>query len=208
MDSHEDGPISLPEPSVDDLPSVGTVVAARRSRRSFTAEALSLDDLATLCWAVQGVTDPENGFRAAPSAGATYPLSVAVIVGEGGVEGLEAGIYRYRQAAHALVRRESGDVRDPLWDACLDQAWVKATPVSLVLLADPTPTAAQYGDRGRERYVPMEVGHAGQNLYLVAEALDLGTVAVGAFDDDAVGTVAGADDDESPMAVYPVGVPR
>ena len=208
MDTHEQGPISLPEPSVEDLPSVGAVIATRRSRRSFAPASLSLDDLATLCWAAQGVTDPENGFRAAPSAGATYPLSVEVVVGEGGVEGLQAGIYRYRQAEHALVPRETGDVREPLREACLDQAWVEAAPVSLVLLADPTPTAAQYGDRGRERYVPMEVGHVGQNIYLVAEALDLGTVTVGAFDDSAVGAAVGAEEDESPMAVYPVGVGR
>lgn len=201
-------PIPLPEPAVEAGTTVLSAIRDRRSRRSFAGDPLSRSAIGTLCWATQGVTDEENGFRAAPSAGATYPLSVIVVVGEGGVVDLEAGVYEYDPDAHALARRRDGDVREPLREACLDQSWVETAPVSLVLAAAPERTARQYGDRGRERYVPMEVGHAGQNLYLAAESLDLGTVHVGAFEDDAVGRIVAVGDDEEAMAVFPVGVPR
>jgi nitroreductase len=55
------------------------------------------------------------------------------------------------------------------------------------------------------RYVHMEVGHAGQNLFLQAQALRLGTVVVGAFDDDKVSEVLNLDSDIQPLSLMPVG---
>ena len=43
------------------------------------------------------------------------------------------------------------------------------------------------------RYVMMETGHVGQNLYLAATALGLGVCAVGAFFDDALNDLLGLD---------------
>jgi len=40
----------------------------------------------------------------------------------------------------------------------------------------------KYGERGY-RYVWLEAGHVGQNLYLIATALGLGAVAIGGFFD-------------------------
>ncbi len=51
----------------------------------------------------------------------------------------------------------------------------------------------------------MEVGHAGQNLFLQAESLHLGTVVVGAFNDDEVREVLNLDDDIQPLSLMPVG---
>lgn len=62
----------------------------------------------------------------------------------------------------------------------------------------------KYGDRGI-RYVHMEAGHAAQNIYLQATALDLGTVTVGAFYDEQVKEVLNLPDDEQPLYILPVG---
>ncbi len=67
-------------------------------------------------------------------------------------------------------------------------------------------TLKRYGARG-ERYVHIEVGHAGQNVYLQATALDLATVAIGAFDDEQVGRVLGLDKEYKPLYIMPVGKP-
>ncbi|MFB6132847.1 MAG: SagB/ThcOx family dehydrogenase [Halanaeroarchaeum sp.] len=208
MDRATGESISLPEPQRDGGMSVWRAIAERRSRRSFAPDSLSLQTIGTVCWAVQGVTDESDGFRAAPSAGATYPLSVVVVVGSDGVPQLDAGVYRYDPGDHTLTQRVAGDRRADLRAACNDQSWIEAAPVTLILAADPDRTARQYGDRGRDRYVPVEVGHAGQNLYLAAEALDLGTVVVGAFDDEAVARLVDMPAEEIPMAVYPIGTPR
>ncbi|MFO7996297.1 MAG: SagB/ThcOx family dehydrogenase, partial [Dehalococcoidia bacterium] len=62
----------------------------------------------------------------------------------------------------------------------------------------------RYGDRGI-RYVHMEVGHAAQNIYLQAVALNLGTVVIGAFHDDQVSGVLNLPANEQPLYIIPVG---
>jgi len=205
--STDTAPVALPAPDLGRV-ALQSVLAARRSRRSFRAEPVGRADLATLCWAAQGITDDGEGYRTAPSAGATFPLRVLVVVAENGVPDLAAGIYSYDPHAHALAPVERGSFTAALCDACLDQDAIDEAPVTLALTAIPERTSRRYAARGRERYVPMEVGHAGQNVYLAAEALGLGTVCVGAFDDAGVADVLSLTGSERPMAVYPVGVPR
>lgn len=193
--------VKLPEPRPSGEMSVEEALAARRSVRSYQDEALSLTELAQLLWAAQGITAHWGG-RTAPSAGATYPLEVYAVVGE--VTGLEAGVFHYRPDGHLFVRRTAGDLRGELASAALGQGWVREAPVSLVIAARYERTTGRYGERG-VRYVHIEVGHAGQNIYLQAEALGLGTVIVGAFDDQDVKTLLGIE--EEPLAIMPVGRP-
>lgn len=193
--------VKLPEPRPSGEMSVEEALAARRSVRSYQDEALSLTELAQLLWAAQGITAHWGG-RTAPSAGATYPLELYAVVGE--VTGLEAGVFHYRPDGHLFVRRTAGDLRGELASAALGQEWVREAPVSLVIAARYERTTGRYGERG-VRYVHIEVGHAGQNIYLQAEALGLGTVIVGAFDDQDVKTLLGIE--EEPLAIMPVGRP-
>jgi len=55
--------------------------------------------------------------------------------------------------------------------------------------------------------VHMEVGHAGQNIYLQAAALGLATVAIGAFDDEPVREVLQLDKQYKPLYIMPIGRP-
>jgi len=191
--------VPLPEPRLRGEMSVEEAIAKRRSVRSYTDEPLTLEELSQLLWAAQGITSPK-GYRSAPSAGATYPFEVYVVAGK--AEGLKPGIYRYVPEKHALELVKPGDYRRELQRACLDQAWVGSAPVDIVLVAFYERTTEAYGERGI-RYVHMEAGHIGQNIYLQATALGLGTVAVGAFDDDEVALLLGTDG--APLYVFPVG---
>ena len=65
-------------------------------------------------------------------------------------------------------------------------------------------TTRKYGPRG-ERYVHIEVGHAGQNVYLQAHALGLGTTMVGAFRDAEVRRILELGTEEAPLAILPIG---
>jgi len=65
-------------------------------------------------------------------------------------------------------------------------------------------TTGHYGQRGI-RYVYMEAGHAAQNVHLQAEALGLGSVAVGAFDDASVSKVLSLPDYLEPLYMVTVG---
>jgi SagB-type dehydrogenase family enzyme len=198
--------IRLPDPiTTGGLPFVETV-SNRRSVRDFSPAPLQLFQLSQILWAAQGITSSNSEARAVPSAGATYPLEIYTVVGENGVETLENGIYRYDIINHALALHLAGDWRADLANAALNQDFIAVAPVTLVICADSSRTMARYNTRG-ERYVFMEVGHAGQNIYLQATALNLGTVAVGAFRDEEVRRVIQLSGKIKPLYIMPVGIP-
>ena len=51
----------------------------------------------------------------------------------------------------------------------------------------------------------MEAGHVGQNIYLQATALNIGTVAVGAFYDEQVKNIIQASNHENVIYIFPLG---
>lgn len=174
------------------------VIEARRSVRAFADEPLPDGHVATILRAAQGVTDPVRGFRAAPSAGALYPLELYAASA--------TGVLRYLPGKDALEPISDGDVRDRLAIAALGQSFVAEAPVVFVITGVYARTAGKYGDRAA-RYVHMEAGHAAQNILLSAVGLGLGSVPVGAFVDDAVRLIIRAPEEEVPLCLLPVGVP-
>ncbi len=193
--------IALPAPNTDSGVSLEQALLARRSVRSYSKGALTLGELGQLLWAAQGVTDP-SGKRTAPSSGALYPLELYVVVGD--VEGVADGVYKYRPDSHSLLKVLDGDLRKDLYNAALKQESVRNGAVDIVVTAVYERVTRKYNDRGI-RYVHLEAGHAAQNICLEAAALKLGTVTVGAFEDDKVKEVVGAAADEEPLYVMPVG---
>ena len=193
--------IPLPAAGSGQAMSIEEALEQRRSIREFSREGIVLEDVSELLWAAQGITS-RRGYRAAPSAGGLYPLELYVVAGD--VEGLSPGVYRYRPKKHDLVLVASGDQRKPLASAALGQGWVRQAPAVLVITAVYERTMAKYGQRGR-RYVHMEVGHAAQNVYLQATSRGLGTVMVGAFNDEEVQRVLDLPADHEPLGLMPVG---
>jgi SagB-type dehydrogenase family enzyme len=194
--------VELPPPrTVGDL-SLEQAIAARRSVREYESEALSLAEASQLLWAAQGITGGD-GLRAAPSAGALFPLEIYLVAGA--VDDLPAGIYRYRPEMHELELRAEGDSRRELASAALDQDFVRIAPASIVVAAVHRRTAQRYGKRSG-RYIDQEVGCVAENVALQAESLNLGTVIVGAFDDARVKRIVGLGK-EDPHCILPVGRP-
>lgn len=194
----------LPTPKQSGALSLEDCLASRRSRRLYAEGSLKIEEVAQLLWAAQGVTEPEEGLRTAPSAGALYPLEVYLVAGEGGVDGLETGLFHYVPDRHAIEKVCPGDLRQSLAAACLGQSWMARAPVLFVLTAEYERTERKYGSRGRQ-YAVMEAGHACQNLLLEAEARSLAATIVGAFDDRKVSQVLGLAPGLQPLAVVPVG---
>jgi len=190
--------VALPDPHGTWGPSLAEAIEARRSVRDYAAEPLSLEEFSRLLHAAQGVTEPRRGFRAAPSAGALYPLELYAVVND--VTGLEAGIYHYTAQEHALERVQAGDSRTAIMQAGFWQTFLGQAGVCFVLSAVFQRTRWKYRER-TYRYVMLEAGHVGQNLYLAATAMGLGACAVGAFNDDELNQVLGLDGDEE-AALY------
>jgi SagB-type dehydrogenase family enzyme len=191
---------SLPELSFEENMSLEEAIQKRRSVRSFAQKKLSREQLGQLLFAAQGITEPVQGFRTAPSAGATYPLEVFAAT--------PTGIYHYIPEEHALAEISSADVRDDLAEAAHEQSFIADAGVIIIFAAVMERTTNRYGDRGVQ-YICMEAGHAAQNLLLQAVSLGLGAVPVGAFSDDAaVLEIIGGDKTMEPLYIIPVGYPE
>ena len=199
--------VQLPEADLKGSVTLEAAIGGRRSCRAFSDSPLSLRELGQVLWAAQGVTGRGGRRRAVPSAGGLYPLETFVAVGEGTVEGLAAGVYRYVPQEHALEPSLEGDVRRQVAAAALSQDFLARAPADILIAADYARTAVRYAERAT-RYVDMEAGHVGQNVSLQAEALGLGTVMVGAFRDEAVARVFQLPERLSPLYLMPVGHPR
>jgi SagB-type dehydrogenase family enzyme len=180
----------------------------RRSCRSFQKKALNLDMIAGVLWATCGQKyDSVTGAtRTVPSAGACYPLELYLVVGQGCLDKLQAGVYRYIIEAHSLELVLEGDKRNQLSRACLGQDFIEQAPVSLIIVADSNRTTNRYGARG-ERYVNIEAGHASQNTYLAVANLGLNTVEVGAFSDNDIKGLLRLNKNCMPLIVMPIGYP-
>lgn len=194
--------IKLPEPRYDSDTSVEQALLKRRSARAYKDEPQTLAEVSQLLWAAQGITDPQRGFRTAPSAGALYPLEVYVVIEN--VKGVEKGVYKYTPHEHGLNGVRKGSTRDELMKAALGQTSVGEGAIVVVIAAVYERTTQKYGERGI-RYVHMEAGHAAQNVYLQAVSLNLGTVVIGAFEDEAVQKVLNMQEEEHPLYIMPVG---
>lgn len=198
----------LPDPGELKVP-LGEVLRRRRSFRSFSPQSrLPLEALSTLLGHALGITGQRWGIplRAYPSAGALYPLEVYVFASR--VDRLPPGVFHHEVRSHALEHLVEGEFQVPLYRAALEQEAVLYAPATILVTAVYDRTRAKYGYRAY-RYVHMDAGAACQNLYLVAEALGLGTVLIGAFEDDALAALVGLDpDQEFPLALMPIGPKR
>ena len=191
--------LALPAPDRDGVFPLERAIQARRSVREFAPTPVSTPHLGQLLWAAQGVTERATGRRAAPSAGATYPLDLFVA--------LPDGWYHYEPVGHALTRLATDDRRARLAIAGLDQPALGAAPAIVVMTGRIDRTRARYGDRAL-RFVWQESGHAAQNLLLQAVSLDLAAVPIGGFDEQAVRTAVDLASAVTPLYLLPLGHPR
>ncbi len=183
--------------------SVDRAIDSRRSEREFKDMPLSLLELSRLLHYAYGITEKREQLRAAPSAGALYPIEIYPVINN--VEGLAQGIYHYFVADHSLALVREGDFRHQMMRHALGEEMMERASVVLVLSAVFERSAWRYRERAY-RYILLEAGHISQNIYLVATALGLGTCAVGAFDDQGYNKIMGVDGKkESVIYLMPVG---
>ncbi len=199
--------ISLPAAVGPADKSFAELLAARRSRRKFAGEGISLEHLAYLLWASDGVSAPDKPtiFHTAPSAGARHPIVTYVVANR--VDGIESGVYRYDAEGHSLRMLREGDFEKEAARAAADQDWMVGSAVVFVWTAVFERTTSKYKDRGY-RYVFLDAGHICQNLYLACESLGLGMTSIAALVDDDVNSIVGADGvDESVVYMAALGRP-
>jgi len=192
--------VALPEPEVRGGPPLWDAVAGRRSRRSFSREPVALGELSQLLWTAQGVTARHQDveLRAAPSAGALYPIETYVAINH--VADTEPGVYHYDVRRHELICLSAGDHRGQVAAAALDQKMAASAGVVFIWTAVAARSKWKYKQRAY-RYVYLDAGHIGHAVALTAEALGLGCCAIAALYDDEVNALVGVDG-ENETVVY------
>ena len=185
----------MPPPATTDTISLEKAIGVRRSLRAFRPDPLPTATIGQLLWAGRGVTSPD-GKRAAPSAGALYPLELYAVTPE--------QVMHYLPDGHRAETRAVSDLRPGLKAAALDQSSVGAAPVVIVVAAVPSRLSHRYGDRA-EAYVQIEVGHASQNILLQAAALGLAAVPVASLDSSRTADTLALPPDQTVLYLIPVG---
>ncbi len=187
------------------------VMARRESRRKYTTESLSLEELSFLLWATQGVRKAatrkkgvQRTFRTVPSAGARHPLETYIVVNR--VDGLAKGLYRYLPLEHKLLleRKETGLARK-VGEACLSQKFIGRGAAIFVWTTIPYRAEWRYSIVAH-KMIAQDSGHLCQNLYLAAEAIGAGACAIAAYSQKEVDDLIGVDgEDEFVIYLSPVG---
>ena len=190
--------------------NLAEAIGKRRSRRSYLENPLTLDELAFLLWATQGiqqVIDQGHALRTVPSAGCRHALETYLLVSH--VEGLKPGMYRYLPLTHQLLW-EFTDERlvERLIGALFGQPYPREAAVTFIWTAIPYRMEWRY-DLAAHRVIAMEAGHVCQNLSLACEAIGAGTCAIAAYDQEAVDRLLKIDGtDEFTIYLAPVGKVR
>ena len=165
-------------------PDFLTILQQRASQRFYQDRPMTLEQLAFLLWATQGVKALRGNhyatLRTVPSGGARHAFETYLAVRL--VEGLEPGVYHYLPLEHAL--EPVGPLEDPAGQiiaAMHGQKWAGGCAVAFLYSFVPYRAEWRYGTSAH-RVALIDAGHVGQNLYLACEAIGCGACAVAAID--------------------------
>lgn len=102
-----------------------------------------------------------------------------------------------RQPWHFIVVRDEKQ-KQAVAEACSGQSWMADAGVIIAGIGKP---------KVNEKWYPVDVAIAMQNMILAATALGYGTCWIGAFNEQEVARVLGVPEDCKVVALTPVGVP-
>ena len=184
--------LMLSSPTHPQTPPLFKILQTRRSIRSYRDKPLSQDQLSNLLWASTGIQRTEHNFsyRTAPSAGALYPIETYLIINH--ISDIPQGIYHYAIQKHGLEELKTGDFRQAIAHAALDQPMCATASVIFAWTAVFTRSKWKYGQRAY-RYIYLDCGHIAENLALTASGLGLGSCQIAALYDDEINTLLDID---------------
>jgi SagB-type dehydrogenase family enzyme len=145
--------------------SLEDAIFQRRTRRDFSKDALTLEELSGICLATNGINGTQDipaggslNLRTAPSAGGLYPLEMYLFVSR--VTGLERGLYHFDPKSSELAMLQAGFEAEELSFCCCHQAQATTAAMVIVFTAVFHRTIRKYGSRGY-RYALLDVMTSG-----------------------------------------------
>jgi len=104
-----------------------------------------------------------------------------------------------------LVKKNA--LKVALAKAAYGQDFLAQASVDLVFCIDPLRSARKYGKRGSELYSIQDATISAAYVHLAAVDLGLGSVFVGAFDEEAISKILSLPGNLRPIIILPVGYP-
>jgi len=189
--------IQLPKPNLKGFKNLEECIFKRESIRRFKEKAIEIEKISQILWAAQG---KKGHKRTVPSAGATYPLEIFVIL-------KDKGLFLYNFEKHLIKLVSDENPCKNIAMVSWNQNFMCEAYLNVIICADFSRTTQRYGERG-VRYVFIEVGHCAQNIHLEAVALGLDSVPIGAFQDKGVKRELNLPTNLDPLYIIPIGYAR
>ncbi|MBN1620663.1 SagB/ThcOx family dehydrogenase [candidate division WOR-3 bacterium] len=187
--------------------SIEKAIALRKSHRSFTKDSMKLDEISFLLWATQGVRKKESEricFRTVPSAGCRHAFETYLAVFR--VDNLEKAIYRYLPLSHELLFvRNPENLEKEVAISTLGQNFCSEGAAVFYWTALPERMEWRYSSASY-KVIALDAGHVCQNLYLACSAINAGTCAIAAYDQERADEMLDLNGlDEFVIYIAPVG---
>jgi ribosomal protein S12 methylthiotransferase accessory factor len=158
---------------------LNALLSRRISAREFSRVEVPLANILSALWSAYGVPNR----RSVPSAGGIYPLQFHLLQLRASAD-LRAGAYRVSFHDKGEVGLECiSPAVESLYAAWINPSILMQAQGVVIISGDFARTAAKYGNRAA-LFVPLEAGHAAQNLLLAACELQFGVVELGGFLED------------------------
>ena len=109
--------------------------------------------------------------------------------------------------AYQIFLVKSSSQKAALANAAFGQNFITKAPMNLVFCTDSLRSERKYGKRGSELYAIQDATISASYVHLAAVALDLGSVIVGAFDEEVVSKTLDLPNILRPIIILPIGYP-
>lgn len=109
--------------------------------------------------------------------------------------------------AYEVFVVEDKEILKRLVDASYGQDFISEAPIVLIFCANPDLNIWKYGSRGSNLYSIQDATIACSYAQLAVTALGLGSVWIGAFDEEKVKQILNLSPNLRPVAILPVGYP-
>lgn len=172
-----------------------TALQLRKSTKSFSTREISFEDLSTILWAANGVNRPD-GKRTAPSSYGRHYTNLYVIS--------SGGVHLYDPHEHELAFVTAENIKKQI----ARQEYVGEASHVIVLTADLSKYHPSVEEGAKIPVAYATAGCIGQNIYLITNALNLGTSFVLGIKGEVIREKLKLKEDEIPLCAMPIGYPK
>jgi SagB-type dehydrogenase family enzyme len=209
--------VALPSPDLSELSgvSIWKALRTRATTRAFERRPIRLPLLSALLFGTFGEIHGPKPFdrkdihiwsrrRSAPSGAGLHAHDAFVVALN--VEGLDKGVYRYRDDQHELVRTGTTSAPADILSSIPDAEFIENVAALVIVVTRFDVMWRRYPHARAYRTALLDVGHLSQTFHLVAATLRAASWLSATFDDDLVSTSLGIDPESAaPMLILGVG---